>query len=208
MSKKRKTSTKKARTSAPKSRSTSRKKVTKKKPARKGPTRKKSRPTKEYFSNQYARFNDEDAMVIGPELERLSREGKDSPEDVIEAARSKRNPLNGYFEWDDSKAAEKYRISQANYMIRHIEIEIRIDNSIQRTRAFHHVDIEIIGANDDTERDRKFVPLSVIEQDEAMALQLVNRCLVELRNLQNRYSQYRSYFGKVFQAIDKLPDRF
>jgi hypothetical protein len=46
------------------------------------------------------------------------------PEKLIERAESPLSPLHRYFEWDDSKAAEAWRVSQARYLIRSFTIEI------------------------------------------------------------------------------------
>lgn len=55
-------------------------------------------------------------------LERLqSLEGDDgriTPEAVVEDARDPESPLHDEFEWDDSVAAEKYRLEQARRLLR------------------------------------------------------------------------------------------
>jgi hypothetical protein len=45
-----------------------------------------------------------------------------SPRDVVDAAKSEVSPLHPYFEWDDTVAAEKFRLGQARNLLR-----IRID---------------------------------------------------------------------------------
>ncbi|HUD75319.1 MAG TPA: hypothetical protein VMQ76_09630, partial [Terracidiphilus sp.] len=40
------------------------------------------------------------------------------PEKVVEAARPVSSPLHSWFEWNDNKAAENYRIWQARQLIR------------------------------------------------------------------------------------------
>jgi hypothetical protein len=43
-------------------------------------------------------------------------------ENVVNAARAKENPLHKAFEWNDNTAAEKYRLQQANQLIRCVVI--------------------------------------------------------------------------------------
>ena len=43
-------------------------------------------------------------------------------ENVVNAARAKDNPLHKAFEWNDGKAAEQYRLQQANSLIRCVVI--------------------------------------------------------------------------------------
>lgn len=60
----------------------------------------------------------QDKKVID-ELRRIESErGLLIPSEVVEAARPATSPLHPHFEWDDSAAAEKYRIDQARNLIR------------------------------------------------------------------------------------------
>lgn len=62
---------------------------------------------------------------IGEELERISQlhGGKLTPRAVMQEARTGRNPLHPFFEWDDKKAAESYRLEQARHIIRIVRVE-------------------------------------------------------------------------------------
>ena len=51
--------------------------------------------------------------------------GKLTPSAVVDDARNPSSPLHGQFEWDDSKAAEAYRVVQARTLIRSVECVIR-----------------------------------------------------------------------------------
>lgn len=63
--------------------------------------------------------------VVRDELERLEDQaGRLTPGIVIEAARDANSPLHGYFEWDDSIAAENYRTEQARTLIRSVVLQI------------------------------------------------------------------------------------
>lgn len=58
------------------------------------------------------------STIIERELERLYKRDKViTPASVLDAARSKSSPLHEFFEWDDKKAADKYRLMQASEMI-------------------------------------------------------------------------------------------
>lgn len=56
----------------------------------------------------------------------LEQDGRLVPADVVEAARDPRSPLHSHFEWDDSTAAEKYRIEQARTLIRSVKVEVTV----------------------------------------------------------------------------------
>lgn len=63
--------------------------------------------------------------MVRDELERLEDQaGRLTPSIVIEAAKDEQSPLHGYFEWDDSIAAENYRLEQARTLIRSVVLHI------------------------------------------------------------------------------------
>lgn len=57
------------------------------------------------------------------------------PEAVVEAARPESSPLHSHFEWNDSKAAEKYRLDQARVLIRSVYIE-HPNDATERVHAY------------------------------------------------------------------------
>jgi hypothetical protein len=61
--------------------------------------------------------------IIRAHLEKLARDGRLTPEQVLTDARKKTSPIHDAFEWDDSKAAEQFRLSQARHLIARVEVE-------------------------------------------------------------------------------------
>lgn len=66
-----------------------------------------------------------DPQVIGESLESIKDEvgGRLTPATVVNSASDKKSPLHGYFEWDDAKAANAFRLDQARVLIRSIKVE-------------------------------------------------------------------------------------
>lgn len=54
------------------------------------------------------------------------REGRLTPERVVEDARAEDSPLHSHFVWDDAEAARKHRLDQARALIR-IRVEVRMN---------------------------------------------------------------------------------
>jgi hypothetical protein len=77
------------------------------------------------------------------ELERDN--GRLAPADVVEAARDPESPLHSHFNWDDSDAAEKYRLMQARTLIRTVKLEITVRD----------VPLSVVGYVRDPEADAK-----------------------------------------------------
>lgn len=54
------------------------------------------------------------------EIQEQNEEGLLRAEDVVDTARSPDHPLHKYFTWDDSEAAEQWRLTQARHLIRKV----------------------------------------------------------------------------------------
>ena len=63
-------------------------------------------------------------QVVGEELEKVREQGGGMifPRAVIDHARPSDSPLHSCFEWNDTEAAEKFRIVQARGVIKSVEI--------------------------------------------------------------------------------------
>jgi hypothetical protein len=59
-------------------------------------------------------------------LHELERDGRLQPADVVTDARDPTSPLHSHSEWDDSVAAERYRLSQARSLIRSVKINVTV----------------------------------------------------------------------------------
>lgn len=69
-----------------------------------------------------------------------ARRGELTPQAVLDEARSRRHPLHGRFEWNDTEAAEKYRLAQARNLIRSVRVSyVDGDGFTQTVRAYHAV---------------------------------------------------------------------
>lgn len=62
--------------------------------------------------------------------------GEITPEYVIESAKNKKSTLYNFFEWDNEKAAAKWRIQQASRLLRNIEVITITDGYTKKIRAF------------------------------------------------------------------------
>ena len=141
------------------------------------------------------------AQVAGEEIERIrANSGKEyiEAEDLLEASRRDNAPLHSCFEWDDDKAAEKYRLWQARDIIKHIAVVIQnTPAASQPVRAF----VSIADGND----KGKFIQIQKALENNEYRAQILRNALVELQTFKHKYSVY-SELSKVFEAIDDLAD--
>ena len=65
-----------------------------------------------------------------------SRTGELQSHTVVQAAENPDSSLHGYFTWDDTEAARKWRFEEARTIIRAVRIEVHVGESVVRTIGF------------------------------------------------------------------------
>lgn len=130
-----------------------------------------------------------DAQTAGNELQRIyERDGVIEPETVVAESRTPSAPLHSCFEWNDEKAAHKYRITQAQNIIRAIVV---VDEAKQpETRAFVNV-------------QREYHPVSVVVRNPEKREILLQNALNELRWFERKYNTLQE-LSNVFAAIKEV----
>jgi hypothetical protein len=134
-----------------------------------------------------------DAQKAGEMLENLEKTVGNTPKNLVEANRDESAPLHNEFEWNDTKAAEKYRETQAGYIIRNICI-VRESEEKPPVRAFYSVT---------TDEERKYESLNVIIKSEDKTKKLLESALRELIAFKAKYSML-SEIANVIKAIDEV----
>ncbi len=132
------------------------------------------------------------AQAAGEVCEKLQRRGKLTPENLVDASRSEDAPLHGAFEWDDAIAAEKYRVTQASYIIRSIEVETKYAE--EPVRAFVPVTFK---------EKTSYKGIEVVLKSEDGREQLLSRAMAELRAFERKYNSLEELAG-VFAAIREV----
>lgn len=124
------------------------------------------------------------------------------PAAVVEAAKDEESPLHGAFEWDDGEAAQKYRLLQAQTLIRSFKVEI------ERNGQTHTVPV-FIGISTDRTGEKSDNPYRLLEQvakkPDLMAV-AVQDALDQLEAVRNRYAHLQE-LADVWAAIDKHTKR-
>lgn len=142
-----------------------------------------------------------DPQAVGEEIERLRKqtaEGEVLRQKIVEAARPKNSPLHDAFEWDDTAAAEKYRLEQASYLIR--AIDVYIDNSGQGAPVRAIISVRPV------DRDPKYVNTRKALKNKDERKLIVDRAYTELLSWCVRYENMQlKEFNTLFAAIRKFP---
>ena len=139
------------------------------------------------------------AQAIGEELEKIRQKnkGKLTPPLVVENAKNKTSPLHRCFEWDDSKAAQQFRIQQANYMIRCIVV-VYEENGLSQKKPIK----AFVSLKDDNDKSFYTSMYTAMSNDE-MREQVLRLGYLELVSWQRKYQSFRE-FAKIFVQIKRL----
>lgn len=116
---------------------------------------------------------------------------------VVEEASSPDHPLHHRFEWDDTEAARRYRLSQAEELIRLVRVEsVAQDPRDDATvREWHAV-----------RRDGKYEPIEQIAQDQFSSQVLLRQAQREWRTLFRRYQHLQEFIEMVRGEVADPPD--
>lgn len=164
------------------------------------PRRKRAKkgPAVEYVAKPGSRLSKADAVMVGSTIDSIAKEkGKVQPSDLLDSARVPTSPIHHLFEWDDSKAAEAHRLSQASYLIRSIEVKfIGSPDDVPRTRGF-----EIVRTD---EGSSGYVPIQTIVQNVGYTSQLVDRAKADLKTWAHKYATLRKVaeLAGIFESLE------
>ena len=136
-----------------------------------------------------------DPQVAGAEMERVRtmQNGRLEARDLVEQSREPTAPLHPAFEWNNEVAAEAYRVEQAKYMIRSIEVVVRDEPEAKPVRAFVSVK---------RDEDRSYTSVSHAMSDADLRKQVLQNALRELEAWRNRYAELVE-LANVFAAIEE-----
>ena len=106
-----------------------------------------------------------------------------TPALVVQTARDPDHPLHGRFEWDDSVAAEKYRLSQGGELIRSIKISYRDDRG-------EYKDVRQYHSFRSTDGGHRYEPVEKVVNDPMLDRILRNDMEREWKALRKRWEGY------------------
>jgi hypothetical protein len=132
------------------------------------------------------------------ELRRIADEhaGKLLPRDIVEAARPEGAPLHSQFEWDDTEAAERWRIHQARMLLNVVVEYIDTGDGAYSVQAFVSLRPDRIT---DSGYTRTVGVLSNVRQRQ----QLLEDALEELAAFREKYRALRE-LASIFEAMKKV----
>lgn len=136
------------------------------------------------------------AQTAGEELERIRvrQNGRLEAADVVRESREPSAPLHPEFEWDDVKAADAHRVSQAMAIIRHIAIEMpKRDGPDTPVRAF----VSVV-----RDEDRSYTSVAHALADPDLRQQVLDQAWRDLEAWRKRNAELTE-LAEIFASIDQ-----
>lgn len=124
---------------------------------------------------------------IRARLAKIESKGRLTPDAVIEDASDPKSPLHPYFDWDDTVAARKWRISQARDLISSVRVEVTTDERVISTFSY----VRDPSVNNE---EQGYIHVATLKSDRLMAVEAV---MSELRRAQ-------SCFERCYTLADSL----
>lgn len=126
-----------------------------------------------------------DPQKIGQKVEQVQRKrgGNFDAVDLVTEARPKNSILHDVFEWDDTEAAEQYRIQQARHLLSVLVVETELPD---REKVTHRVFVSV------TEQgETGYSSLAQVMTDDTLRRQFLTKLLNQLETLQEQCKQYQ-----------------
>lgn len=155
-------------------------------------------------------------QVVGEYCYELEQKkgGKLTPKELVEAARYVNSPLHNEFEWDDTKAAQKYREWQARYIISSIELTI-INVPSEPTKVTLHITSDVSDEENEATYGVKFYHsldsdgtgyenVVSISEDEEKTKRLLENCKKDIGTFREKYNTLRGTLPRLFEAMDDV----
>lgn len=142
------------------------------------------------------------AQTTGEKIEEIIQQyGAVTKENFLEASRPADSVTHNLFEWDDIKAAEKYRLHQSNMIINSLTVQVNVEDRETpiTTRAFVNI------RKEDGRQKAEFLRIDTAFSDMECKTIVLANAIQELREFRKKYETY-SELSQVFEAIDNLKE--
>ena len=158
-------------------------------------------------SNEARQLSQEELLklTISEELKIISEQngGFLNPVHVVEFARNPSTALHDHFEWDDSEAAEKYRLWQARAVIR---MELTVIQKPEGEKEYPtrlYVSLPSDRRPKDEEHGRGYREIMTVMEDDDLREQLLTEARRDMLIFRRKYNTLRE-LAKVIAAIGEI----
>ncbi len=143
------------------------------------------------------------AEVAGTELDRIyEKNGELKQEAIVEESRPETAPLHPIFEWDDKKAADKYRKEQATHlMCALVQVEERKEQPPKEIQVSVHKEKRAF-----THAEKAYHPTRVVLEHPTMRDEAFRDVIRSIESFKQKFSIYNEVAGIIVE-MDKVLER-
>lgn len=136
-----------------------------------------------------------DPSIAAEELKRIQDiYGSITPEILVKEAKKRNSPLHKIFEWNDSKAAENYRLQQARILLNNIQVSIITDNEVKNISVYEVTSVK-----------EGYKSIDTFSPDDIEYVRItIERDLFFLKKKLSLYKQFDKVLECINQAIEAL----
>lgn len=137
-----------------------------------------------------------DAQPVGERLMELRKQcGALSAQIVLEDARPEGSVLHRFFEWDDAKAAEQFRLAQARHVVSCVVVQRTEDHGeVTPVRAFVKIRDESIDS---------YEPIHSVMSDASLRAKVLRQCKSEIFTMREKLRAFED-FADVLGALETV----
>lgn len=144
-------------------------------------------------------FCDVPAETVGRHMENLQKKkGEVTCENLLDSARPEESPIHPCYEWNDSVAAEKYRLTQSHRIIRNL-VCVAVAEKGEQERPAVRAFVNTVQNNG--YRSGRYVDVNTAMSHEETRKIVLKNALRELKNFREKYRDLSELSG-IFAAID------
>ena len=146
------------------------------------------------------------ADTVGGVLEAIEqRDGEVTSKAFLDESRPEDSATHSLFEWNDSVAAEKYRLQQAGHIINQLEIEFVCDETTSEKKEIEIVPAFVNTLPKSPMASARFLNVRTAMDDEETRSIVLANAMRELKAFHRKYANI-SAFAKLFAVIDELDE--
>lgn len=146
---------------------------------------------------------------IAARLREMEKDGRLTPAEVLEEARNPDSPLHDQFNWNDTEAAEKYRLGQASRLIVRLRVNVTVHSVPVRAPVYVR-DPEVAGSfrNIETIRSHEDASRAVIVDEMKRVTNAVRRAktVAAVLGLTDEISQIDALASSIVSRVADIGD--
>ena len=151
-------------------------------------------------------LNKTQVQEVAIEFQRIENKyGGTKPAHIVKEARDPNSSLHDYFTWDDSAAAENWRLVEAQTLARSIRlVQVGIPLAEQPIiRAFVNVKAH---DKEDKFEGHAYISFARVLEDESYTQQMLDSAKEALRNFQRKYEDLLLFTGAM-ESVEKAQSK-